>query len=313
MAERGAAHPIAALIARELELRASTTTPLGAQLGTLVSLARDRALPAGSMIYARGAPSDRIFTIVEGEVELRGGPRPWRAGAGTSIGVLDVLIGRPFARTAMTRSHARMIEVSTVDFEDFLQASTESVQQMIGQFAAAITRRLLAANEPAALVAVGARGQPAIGRGASTTLLDRLFLLRQVPALATASVEALANLARAARHVRVDAGAVVATSGSATDLISVLVRGRLALHHPDLAGELTSEAIDLAAHADELVGGSRLLSAVACGDAELLQLEREELLDRLEDHFELVRSILRYLALVQERINDDLSLRGQAL
>src|SRR4051812_33299841 len=88
-------------IERELFLRSMGGGP---QQGTAAEqLARamtDASFRAGEVIYRAGELARRMLFVTHGEVELtREDGEPWRLSAPSIIGVLDVNLRRPFART----------------------------------------------------------------------------------------------------------------------------------------------------------------------------------------------------------------------
>jgi CRP-like cAMP-binding protein len=96
--------------------------------------------------------------------------------------------------------------------------------------------------------------------------------------------------------VTVDADAMASNGGSHVDALAALRPGAARVHR------LLSGPGDLVAHTASLAPGPRRFTATALSDTVVLGIDREALHDRMEEHFDLVRSILAFLAGEQDRI-----------
>ena len=136
-------------------------------------------------------------------------------------------------------------------------------------------------------------------------LVERLIMMSHVPAFRGTSTQALANLAQSALEHRFEPGEVIARAGTATNLVSLLVEGTIELELPH--GRARRTRRDFVAHLEELALGPRLTTAIAVTPAIVLQLERDDLIDRIEEHFDLATTLLAFVATEQDRVNDLIS------
>jgi CRP-like cAMP-binding protein len=137
-------------------------------------------------------------------------------------------------------------------------------------------------------------------------LVERLLLVRRMRPFQRASVQSLVSLAQHAREVRVTAGDTLFREGERSDVLWMIARGSIEIRRRIPTVRALRGPGDLVEHYAELCTGERQFKAVATADSVLLQIDREELLDRMEEHFDLVRSILAFLAGEREKLNEAL-------
>jgi len=125
-------------------------------------------------------------------------------------------------------------------------------------------------------------------------VLDRALALHQAPLFAALSPDELLPLAELCSDVELDDGERLFGEGEAGDSLYVVVGGRVAVEQ---AGKRVAEL-----GVGECVGELAVLdweprtaTVVAIGPAELVRLERDDLLDQLGDHPELLRSLAAVL------------------
>jgi uncharacterized protein YhbP (UPF0306 family) len=105
----------------------SVITGLPTQLGdTFTAMLQPLSVPAGETIVREGAPADKFFVIVEGEVELlRVGHAAERLGSGQLFG--EVAIMREQARSATVRAvtDVRLLALDRDTFRDLIAHAME--------------------------------------------------------------------------------------------------------------------------------------------------------------------------------------------
>ena len=304
------------LAAVESELHLRSEMPFAQtdeQLQTLLAISRHVDFLDGEHLFERGAPIDRIFMLTSGVVEVVAEGRPhWRIVDSGTIGFLDFMMGKPHGRTAISRGRSRVLEIDAVVYLEYLQDNVEIIQNILSRLSGVLFEDLLVGS-PEHLASPADPPPDEIERifeADAFALVDRLLLLARVPAFANASVQALANLAHNARVERFRAGTIISTAGAPSDRLSVLVRGTVELSRAD-APAVARHPIDLVCDVAELSAVPRSVTARATTDAIVLQIEREELLDRIDEHYELARSLLAYVELPREILNDRESAAGQ--
>ena len=160
-----------AALLREVPLFASLPD---ARLRELAALARPVSLPAGVVLFERGAPGDALYVIRHGRLEVVvDGEVVREAGRGEVLGELALLTGEPRNATVRARRDAELYAVRRADL-DVLLADPGSARALVRHLAARIPGS--AAPVPVrtdavlALVPLDGRTPPALVR----RLADRL-------------------------------------------------------------------------------------------------------------------------------------------
>ena len=294
----------AEVVERELDLLARMPfVESEAELDQLLPIARHVDFVNGEHLFERGQPVDHIYLITQGKAELRApGVPSWHVNDAGAVGFLDFLMERPYARTAIARGHVRALEIDAADYKEYLQDHVDFASQGLGVLAGDLFDEILASPDPAQLLARPPDLHPA-GEHGGQTMVERLLLLSQVPAFSRASVQALANLAQRARVASYPAGREIITAGVRYDVISVLIRGQVELHHVGSA-PIRRGPVDLLCHIAELTSVPRRVSVRAIEDTLVLRIDREELLDRMDEHFEVALSLYGHAARQRELLNN---------
>ena len=284
--------PRAVEVERELALRAGSLGLDAAQIGQLLGLAHDVEFHAGDSLCVGGATTHHVYLLIDGEADDG-------AAAGSTLGILDALMGRRSARTVVARTRVRALELHVDDYLAFLHDNIELCQKMIDQLATRLQAAALALPDPAAHLG-SPPGEPA--PPFDDAIVARVLLIRRVPAFQSAAVQALVSLAERARVRRAGAGEVLFSEGDPSEMVWMVARGGIELTRAGSPLVLHRGAAELVTHLAELTVGPRTFTATAAAPSVLLGVHREDLIDRLEEHFELARSILIYLAGEQERL-----------
>ena len=109
-----------------------------AQLHELLTLARPMSLPAGAVLFERGAPGDALYVIQHGRLEvLVEGEVVREAGRGEVLGELALLTGEPRNATVRARRDAALYAVRRADL-DVLLADPGSARALVRHLAARI-------------------------------------------------------------------------------------------------------------------------------------------------------------------------------
>jgi len=124
-----------------------------AELAGFVADCDEAAVPAGTVFIHRGALGDRIYYLVEGEVEVfldgDDGERVELAviAAPAVVGELEALTGGPRAANVRTRTPARFLEMGFDRLRTRFQAGDPATLKVFFHTARVIARRLIAMNE----------------------------------------------------------------------------------------------------------------------------------------------------------------------
>jgi CRP-like cAMP-binding protein len=76
---------------------------------------------AGQVIFERGDPSDYMYGIVDGQVEIRVGDRILETiGAGSVFGEMALIDDEPRSATAVAKTECRVVEVDAPAFHELI-------------------------------------------------------------------------------------------------------------------------------------------------------------------------------------------------
>ncbi|MEO8702301.1 MAG: cyclic nucleotide-binding domain-containing protein [Kofleriaceae bacterium] len=300
-------------VERELDLRAEMPfVQSDAQLQQLLAIARHVDFRDGDHMYEQGSAIASLYLILSGDVDLVSEQAPtWRFTNTGAIGFLDFMMGRANTRTAIARGDVRALEIDQADYAEFMQDHSEIGHQMLSQLSANLIETIAVSDVAPAVLNREEEGP--IPDTSDLALVDRLMLLSRVPAFSRATVQSLANLAQNTEVVVFAAGDLIEQAGAHSDRLSILIRGTIELSHPDRKITVLRRPVDLVCHAAELTTNPRPFTARAVNEAVVFQIDREELLDRLDEHFELTQSLFAYIAGQRERFNNLASIAGVGL
>jgi CRP-like cAMP-binding protein len=289
-------------IERELFLR----TTIGRNLPSareLAGLLRDVAFNAGEVIYREGDASDEMYFVRRGTVGLSRAGVVHEFGAGSVIGILDVEQDQSRARTATALTDVELLSLSSEDRLELLEDSFEHTRSLIRMTAARLDEAgRYGGAETDLAVTLAPKPEPLL-------LIERVFTLRDTPVFRKASIQALVSLAPSADEIRLAAGELLFERGGSRGLLFVVAAGCLELEW-STAG-VTTPQLAAARHryssASLLGGGPSFAGALARNSARaltaavLLRVREEDFYDVMEDHFDLARSVLSFLAAENER------------
>jgi CRP-like cAMP-binding protein len=278
------------------------------RLALFVAYARDERIRAGTELQVAGARIDWIRVIVEGQVtcHLEDG-NAFQVGPHSVLGVLEFFAGHaPFASRATTDLLALAIPTSAV--RDILDAHFDIVVHILRGLGRTLIRSL--------------RDAPTLaGSGVAATLsphaehvelgeVERILALRGTRAFRGASVDSLASLARTTQQKTFPRGAVLWTEQDEASWLGVILSGvvecetslgerrfyfgeRCSPARPTPEGLLeTTHETSAVGFLDALAGDKRWYGARASSDVVVLTIQRDDLLDTLEDHFEMTLACL---------------------
>ncbi|MEO8846945.1 MAG: cyclic nucleotide-binding domain-containing protein [Kofleriaceae bacterium] len=273
------------------------------QLGSLLSIARRVDVEVGQVLYSRGDPMTTLFQVVGGNVELQAPDVPtWRVDDRGAVGLIDFAIGRSYTRAAVATAPSQLLELDAADYRDYLEDNYEVGHRILSQMSGRLIADMIASPDPAHFLARTADHERRWVAEVEIPLVERLIIFSRMPAFLGTSMQALANLAQNAVERRFTPGDVIATAGTDPGTVSLLVEGTVDLGLPN--GPVRRGGRDFVAHLEELALGPRLTTATCATDAIVLQLDRDDLIDRIEEHFDLAMTLLAFVAMEQERVND---------
>lgn len=273
----------------------------------LTSLLEEEDVRAGETLFSAGDPPDFFYFMREGAVDLIGAGLATRVLDGRGVlGAYDVLLDRPHSRTAVARTDLQLMKVRSDAWIDLLEDSFELARAAVVSLARTVTQ--LEERSPTAvgehpLGGVRAR-QPQPGE---LDIIERLALLKEHPMLCRAGVQTLSDLAAVSDEVIFEVGDSLLTRGVVAERIYLLVDGEVEAvgHEPRI---LRREGPgDIVCGAAAFVDGVRDWEAHALRRTRSLAFRFDDLFDLMEEHFDMVRSVLVALSLSRERLLDALA------
>jgi CRP-like cAMP-binding protein len=295
-------------VKRELFIRGLVpASPPAAVARQLVKLMREHSLPAGAVLYDRGAKATEAYFLVDGSVELVGdGDDRWRFEKGAVLGMLDCSIQRPHERRAVALTDVDVLAINAEEWMDVFAENlgyTRIVREELGR----MQHRAVLLTAPGG--GYGPREltpEEALEVGVlEGSMVDRVVALRSSLHMETATVQSLFELAARSEIVRAARGERALDPGGAAERMFVVVAG---LVEVERAGDPVVRASfgpgDLVLGGVALAGLLNEYSMTARTDALLLSFRASDLDDVIEDHFDLARSMFRGISLDRARVMD---------
>jgi CRP-like cAMP-binding protein len=289
------------VVQRQLFLRSLGGSGAGPTLITLISKQiKDRFVPEGDVLFAAGSPTNEIFFIFKGEVELRAeGHEPWRLTPPSVIGAIDALYERPHARTAVAATDIHLLALSTEEWFDTIEENFEVARDNLTRVTDGLARIELGLSpdggfpEPADEAA-----EPTLG----LNLVERMLLVRRSLAFSSATVQAIARVAQVADELELAEGQILHQPGKQTDSFYVVASGVVEITHEDPAvrarfgpGEVVFGAGGVGLRVPQF-------TSKALAPTVLLAVRREDFFDIMEDHFDVMRAVMKGVSYERERV-----------
>jgi CRP-like cAMP-binding protein len=289
-------------VQRQLFLRTLTPqSPMGSVARQMARAMREVHFEEGKRLFSAGTTSGEVFYVVRGEVHLEAPSEPpWHFTPPSIIGAIDALNGRPHARTAVAKSDVHALAIRSEEWLDGLEENFDFARDTLMRVSSALTQLHLELPPDGGFaepVEAGDDGAHALN------LVERIVLLQSVPVFDAATVQAISRLAEVATEREFDPGQVLHRSGDPSDGMLFVASGVVEV----VSGEGPDAARVRAAFGPgSQIGGAPSLgdllhtyTAVAPAGAAVLSVGRESFFDIMEDHFDLVRSMM--MGLTRER------------
>jgi CRP-like cAMP-binding protein len=264
-----------------------------AEVAALAEPTRRRFFPAGAVLARAGDPPRSLHFVTDGEVRVsRHGHALGQFGPRSTVGGLAVIARDPDTPEIVAIRDAVTYEMMTDDLEDMFEDNFGVLLAVLRAIASASldARRQLG---PAA----GFRqdGHSARCPARALDLVERIFFLRKTIVFARSRIEALAQLARSARELRLEAGSVLWRAGDPSAGVVFPVCGSVRATTPEGQEFLFRGGASLGG-LDMIAGERRWYTAEIVDSLVGLELDAELFLDVLEDHHEMAREFLAALA-----------------
>lgn len=295
-----------ARVARQIFMRSmAPTRAMVNATSRIADLMDDVYFTKGAKIYAKGETPTDIFFVVSGIVHLieNEDTAPWVMDARSVIGIIDANLERPRTRDAIAMTDVHLLRFRADDYLEMLEDNFEQQTGVLDGLGRN-TRELISALAPG-----GGFTEPdkaAYDSGLDMRPLnpiERLLALKSVSAFSLASVQALSSLSQSVEDILVPAGDLsFRPGGKKNGALLIIARGVVELERedPPLSARFGPRTIagGFAWFNEDMIG----MKFRALTPALLLRLRNEDLIDVMEDHFDLSRSLMRFTALERERL-----------
>jgi CRP-like cAMP-binding protein len=275
----------------------------------MTSVLDEEDIESGKRLFARNEQPEFIFFVREGRVRLeREGSGSWLFEGRSVIGVFDALLERPHARTAVADTDLHVLKFRVEHWLDLLEDSFGLARSALGNSVATVAaveaRRWKTDPRPKGSV-VAAIPQVEF----PLALVDRLAILAETPLVRGAGIQVLVELADSVEEVTFEPGDAIFERGQPTGQAFLVLEG-------EAEGNRNDPKLEVSFGPGSFVGGIASLGepitawqARAVTRVRALSVSLADWFDRMEEHFDLVRSALSALALMREAILEDLAAR----
>jgi CRP-like cAMP-binding protein len=263
-------------------------------VASIAEYSRDRFFRKGTFLHREGQPVSSIHFIVSGEVTTRKkGLLLRRFGPKAVVGGLSMLAEDPNGLDAVAEVDTVTIEVAAEDhFEVF-----EENFPILKVVASAIAAQMIEARRQ--MPGAAGFGEPATEAPAvpdrPLDLVERMSFIRRTMTFAEAKIDAIVDLAREAKEVRLEPGALLWKEGVAGKHFYMVVNGFVECE--TAAGQkFRFGPGDTVGGVDAFADHKRWFTARTASPFVALRIERDGYLDVLEDHTEMALAFLRVMA-----------------
>ncbi len=276
----------------------------------IVQSAREVFFSASDRLFREGDAPQFIYFVVDGEVLLqKDDAEPWSFGQGDVVGVLDADAGDAHRRTAIARTDVHALALRVRDWHDAQEDDLEVVRlRLVGNARSLLDRGLSLPPSFGFEQEVSLGAPPSLVSQMSLAdelnAFERLLSLRLAPAFHLAGTQSLLELAREAREVRLAPGEVLFAEGDEARSFFVNVTGAASLERQGM--EMTAQFGPTALVGGYMGIGQVTYPATARADTELvaMSIEVAHLFEVMEDHYDLVRAMMAFMALERIRVQD---------
>lgn len=272
------------------------TGPSTSALAALAAQLSAVRMPKGMIVRQVGGPGSVIYFVLDGELVVERDGKPFGVfGPRSVVGVLPAFARDPSTFVATVTQDATALRLR---FEDMLEVFEDHFD-MLQSALTAMSRNTIELRRlirPHAAYDAELREQPDEVGGEPLGLIERMLVLRSSLAVHT-HIDELAELARAAQEVHFAHGATLWDEHEPATHMLIVVRGRVQSNTRDGLSFAFGPG-DLVGALDTISGTPRWFTAKAEGVVVALAVERDALLDLVEDQAELGFDILRMLAQV---------------
>jgi CRP-like cAMP-binding protein len=263
-------------------------------LAVVASQVSERVFKRGEILLRQGEPVEITHVVVEGRVEIvEHGTVVASSERRIGIGVLAMLGNVHARRSVRAQTDTLVLELHQHRLRDVL----EDHYSILGSFIEFVARetidtylklkmdlRIPLTNRPMPV------SLPSVQR--DLDMVERILVIRQVPAFKRGSLDAVAQYARLLEQIYIPKGEVLWRQGEDCFHYLHMVHGTARCTRDGEQGTLHYSAPGMPGFFGALARTTRWNTAIAETDLVALRADREILPDVLEDNFEMARNFL---------------------
>lgn len=282
-------------------------------LATVAQHCSERIAASGEVLLGEGERMNRTFVVVDGRVRVElGGRVVARSDRRIGVGILGMMAGTDSERSVIADARARLLVLDRDRLFDLMEEDFGILAHVLRVVAQEIIATFMKLEMD---YAAPERPRPPQAHlhveGREMDLVERILAVRQVPAFGRSSLESVARYAKLLGERRRPAGEVLWREGEPCHTYLHVVSGRVRCTREDSGSVLTYGAPAMPGLFGVLSGREhRWYTATAETEVVALRVDREVILDLLEDDFEMAA---RCLTLSARRLIRFLEMRDQAV
>lgn len=277
-------------------------------LAGIARRAQEQVLEAGTVLQRAGHAVRRVWVVVEGRLRVEDeAHRVTRSEGRVGFGILRMVAEAPAPHTVVVDTRSRLLMLEQDSLRDLMDEDFTVLAHVLRFLSDEIVETYEALDVDYEAPEVPRPVPEQLQQERPLDLVERLLAIRQVPAFGRSSLDSVARYASLLEERCVPAGQRLWTEGEAGSAYVHLVsgtllgrreqgQGRLVFHSPTMPGLFG--VLSTREH--------RWYTATAETDLVLLEVDRETLLDLLEDDSEMASFCLKRTA---RRLLGFLSLR----
>lgn len=300
------------LVEHELFLRSFLSTKPPDRVATELSrVTRDTHLDRSAILFEAGQPPERLHFVAAGRIHLETLDGVTSiAEAGSLLGMLDASIPRPRTRTATALEPTHVL---TLDFVDYLDILEDNFGFALETLRSGAESYCVLAQRLGAAAPFDSPAEPPPVPGAELDVVERILVLQHVGLFRGAPAQALVQLAHSAEVKRWGPGETLFSSGDPVLEARIVTSGVVATRPRDGGASFEFGPHQTVSDLEILGRSAHECCARAEAASVTIDIHVEDLFDVAEDHFDLWRSMLSYVARQRARLTESIADRESDL
>lgn len=267
------------------------------ELALLATNAQVKTFHPGDKLLAYGERVRRVIVPVRGELRMSRNDvavDPQELSAG--LGLLSMLSEQSSNLEVWASTPVTVMSIRRTALSDALEDDFQMSLRLMSRLARDLLAAFKAGGEDRSIPEIPLDNPRTGQRAGDLDLVERLLVLRPSQVFRTASLDGMAQFAKMMQAVRHGPGEVLWREGSPAAGMLVLVDGQVACSHRGSPAVTRYGPYGLLGAIDILSGEKTWATARCETHVHGLWVGREELLDVLEDNFELTINLLKFIS-----------------